>query len=323
VSGPLGSASGGRGQTPPVLSSDPLLDDDASSLAEESTPLLDASVVDDAMLVASDPVELDAVVLLASLLDAVGGPAVESLPLLDPSCSGSSAAHPSCKSTANATPCRREGQAIARIVRWLPVPSGNRPATVPRSMKIDTFLEAMIALAGSGVLASGCAKATRQSSEVPAAPTSDANASERECLHSEGCCGGHTRGDASCCQDQTDTRTADAKRDASTSAAWSRTWTVAPGEMAEINLELAAGDTMAARFSTDGGVLSWNVHSHEGNEAIIHAKGDAASGRPEHTAAKPGMYSFLWHNSSRTPVRLTVTLELGGAAKVHSTHPAE
>lgn len=92
--------------------------------------------------------------------------------------------------------------------------------------------------------------------------------------------------------------------------------------MAEINLELGAGDTMAATFSTDGAPLQWNVHSHEGSDAIIHARGEGASGELRHDAAKTGMYSFLWHNEQRAPVRLTVELT-SGSASVHSTHPAE
>lgn len=107
-----------------------------------------------------------------------------------------------------------------------------------------------------------------------------------------------------------------------TDTAWSRTWTVAPGDMAEINFELAAGATMAATFSTDGAALKWNVHSHEGREAIIHAEGEGAAGELRHTVTKDGMASFLWVNEGRAPVRLTVELT-SGAAEVHSTHPAE
>lgn len=104
--------------------------------------------------------------------------------------------------------------------------------------------------------------------------------------------------------------------------AWSRTWTIAPGDMAEINLELEAGDTMTARFSTDGAPCKWNVHSHEGSHAIIHAEGEGPSGELHHGAVKRGMYSFLWLNEGRASVRLTVELT-SGAGKVHSTHPAE
>lgn len=105
-------------------------------------------------------------------------------------------------------------------------------------------------------------------------------------------------------------------------AEWSRTWTIEPGRIAEVNLALAAGATMAATFSTDGAPLSWNVHSHEGDDAIIHAEGKDASGELRHVVTKGGMVSFLWINDGPAPVRLTVELTRGGG-RVHSTHPAD
>lgn len=104
--------------------------------------------------------------------------------------------------------------------------------------------------------------------------------------------------------------------------AWARRWVVAPGDMAEINVELAAGDTMAASFSTDGAALSWNVHSHRGDEAIIHDEGSDAAGTLRHAANEAGMVSFLWMNRGTTRVVLRIELVLGGTARVDSTHPA-
>jgi hypothetical protein len=103
---------------------------------------------------------------------------------------------------------------------------------------------------------------------------------------------------------------------------WTRRWVVAPGDMAEINVELAAGDTMAATFSADGAALSWNVHSHRGDEAIIHDEGSDATGTLRHTSKEAGMVSFLWMNRGAAPVVLRIDLVLGGTARVHSTHPA-
>lgn len=103
---------------------------------------------------------------------------------------------------------------------------------------------------------------------------------------------------------------------------WTRRWVVAPGDMAEINVELAAGDTMAATFSTDGAALSWNVHSHRGDEAIIHDEGSDATGTLRHASNEGGIVSFLWMNRGTTPVVLRIELALGGTARVHSTHPA-
>lgn len=194
-------------------------------------------------------------------------------------------------------------------------------------MKRRNILETLALLATTSAFITGCDKSGAQTTEVPAGQgaTPDAPATE-ECLHADGCCGGHTPGDASCGEDKAAPEAAGddppAKAEPAV-AAWTKTWTVAPGDMAEINLELAAGDTMAAKFTSEGGTLKWNVHSHEGEKAVIHAQGDDAKGAPGHTAAKAGMYSFLWKNAGKKPVTLTIELELGGSAKVHSTHPAE
>ena len=194
-------------------------------------------------------------------------------------------------------------------------------------MKFHHILETLALLATTGALVTGCDKSGPQTTEVPAgqgATTTGAPATG-ECLHADGCCGGHTPGDASCGEDKAGAKPAgdEPAKGEPAVAAWTKTWTVAPGDMAEINLELAAGDTMAAKFASDGGTLKWNVHSHEGDKAVIHAQGDDAKGEPGHTAAKAGMYSFLWKNAGKKPVQLTIDLELGGSAKVHSTHPAE
>lgn len=191
-------------------------------------------------------------------------------------------------------------------------------------MTIQSILETLALLAGAGVLLGACDKPA-QTTEVPAARATTTATGSEECLHADGCCGGHTPGDASCGESTAAAKTdhPDAGKGEPAAAAWTKTWTVAPGDMAEINLELAGGDTMAAKFSSDGGTLKWNVHSHEGDKAVIHAQGDDAEGEPGHTAAKAGMYSFLWKNAGKKPVQLTIVLELSGSAKVHSTHPAE
>lgn len=192
-------------------------------------------------------------------------------------------------------------------------------------MTLKDILETLGLLIGTGAALAGCSsKPSSHATEVPAAAqtTTSSPTDGEECLHSDGCCGGHTPGDATCGEGKAKADGGDPGSDPASTGAWSRTWTIAPGGMAEINLELAAGEAMTATFSTEGAPLKWNVHSHEGNEAVIHAQGSAASGEPRHVAAKAGMYSFLWMNDGAKPVRLTVMLE-EGASKVHSTHPAE
>jgi hypothetical protein len=78
---------------------------------------------------------------------------------------------------------------------------------------------------------------------------------------------------------------------------------------------------MRASFSTDGGTLEWNVHSHQGEKAVIHAQGSDPSGQPSFVAEQDGLYSFLWKNESDDPVQLKVELRIEGQGKVHSTVP--
>lgn len=173
-------------------------------------------------------------------------------------------------------------------------------------MTLHDRLEALAWLACIGVTSMACSKPAVPT-EAPTVPATSAAPTDGD---------DHARADAAASD-------ADgALAPATVTAEWSRTWTIAPGGMAEINLELEAGDTMAATFSTDGAPLQWNVHSHERGAALVHARGEDASGELRHDVHEAGMYSFLWWSEQQAPVRLTVVLT-HGAAKIHSTHPAE
>lgn len=98
-------------------------------------------------------------------------------------------------------------------------------------------------------------------------------------------------------------------------------WTVAPGAMAEVNVRLAIGARMAARYVAEGSAVTWNVHSHDASGTVIHLKGEGPKGAPAYTASAQGVYSFLWINSGGVPARIAVDLEIDGDGAVHSTHP--
>ena len=98
---------------------------------------------------------------------------------------------------------------------------------------------------------------------------------------------------------------------------------LAPGEFAEVNLEMAAGAATDAAFRATGGALEWNVHSHDGDEVATHAEGAGADGTVRFMAPRAGGYSYLWKNSGSAPVRLTVRLASQGAVHVRSIHPAD
>jgi len=98
---------------------------------------------------------------------------------------------------------------------------------------------------------------------------------------------------------------------------------LAPGEFAEVNLEMAAGAATDAAFRATGGALEWNVHSHDGDQVATHAEGTGADGTVRFMAPRAGGYSYLWKNSGSAPVRLTVRLASQGAVHVRSIHPAD
>jgi hypothetical protein len=154
--------------------------------------------------------------------------------------------------------------------------------------------------------AAGCRKSA-PATEIPTPATP-----REQCLHSEGCCGGHVEGDSSCGADK------GAATASATATAW--TWTVAPGTFAEVNVELGAGAKMVATF-TAAGEVAWNVHSHPDDEPLIHAEGRSKAGTQSFTADAAGTYSFLWMNDGKTAVDLSVELRIDGEGKVHSTHP--
>ena len=166
-------------------------------------------------------------------------------------------------------------------------------------------------------LALAC-KPAPEATEVPSLKTTHASA-EASCRHELGRCGGHLPGDDSCgaATPAPDDRAAAAPPAASPLR---KNLVLQPGEFAEINLEMGAGAVSTVEFSASGGPLAWNVHSHEGERAIIHDQGNTPAGSVRFTATKTGAYSYLWKNDGASPVQLEVNLGTTGSVKVHSVH---
>ena len=184
------------------------------------------------------------------------------------------------------------------------------------STRTFTTLFGVLSVAALGA----CDKRDKQTTEVPGATaTTSTPSGDGECLHSEGCCGGHTEGDGSCGAAKAGA-VSDSDVASATSEAQRFEWTVEPGKFAEINVELAKGTEMTASFEADG-PLAWNVHSHPGDKPTIHAEGTDAKAKPAFTAEAGGPYSYLWANKGSKPVKLVVELRFAGGGKVHSTHP--
>lgn len=177
-------------------------------------------------------------------------------------------------------------------------------------MRTSDILLVLSALAGGGL---ACApRAVPDATEVPTGPRRQ---SEASCRHELGRCGGHKPGDGACGATAPGGPAPDAAR------ALFDDVIIEPGKFAEINLEMPEGSSTEVEFHAMGGALEWNVHSHDGDNVVIHAEGAAAAGKVRFAAPRAGLFSYLWKNAGASPVRLTARLTANGAVRVHSLHP--
>lgn len=177
-------------------------------------------------------------------------------------------------------------------------------------MRTSDIILVLSALAGGGL---ACApKATHDATEVP---TGTPPRSEASCRHELGRCGGHKPGDGACGATAPGAPAHDAAH------AIFDDVLIEPGKFAEINLEMPEGSSTEVEFHATGGPLEWNVHSHEGDNAVIHAEGAAVEGKVRFAAPRAGLFSYLWKNAGAAPVRLTARLATNGGVRVHSLHP--
>jgi hypothetical protein len=174
-------------------------------------------------------------------------------------------------------------------------------------MRTSDILLVLGALASSSL---SCASKTSDATEVPARPPWDG--ADASCRHELGRCGGHTPGDGACGGASESAGPASPLEDVA----------VEPGKIAEINLEMSKGAIAEIEFVGVGGPLEWNVHSHDGDNVVIHAEGTGADGKVKFAAPRAGGFSYLWKNAGATVVRLTTRLSSTGTVRVHSVHPA-
>lgn len=106
-------------------------------------------------------------------------------------------------------------------------------------------------------------------------------------------------------------------RKASSHKHQSRDMVVQPGKFAEVNVRMAAKATVSAQFNADA-PLAWDTHSHPAGKTTYHSKGNGASGKLAITADKQDVYSFLWKNEGKKPVKLRVELDLPRGTEVDS-----
>lgn len=177
----------------------------------------------------------------------------------------------------------------------------------------------ILGLLAGGQLVAGC-KPAAEATEVPSAKTGAKG--EASCRHELGRCGGHVPGDGAC-GGSTEVPAGPDHHDAATAHEVLAGIVVEPGKFAEVNLQMAKGSTATVEFTSSGGALSWNIHSHVDDRAVIHNEGAAAAGTVRFVAQSDGAFSYLWKNDGTVPVTLTAKLQSEGAVNVHSVHPAK
>lgn len=171
-----------------------------------------------------------------------------------------------------------------------------------------------------GVLATSTLTACKATPDAVEVPTQAPGGSEASCRHELGRCGGHKPGDGACGAESRPSAGEASKpvpQDVFTAIV------IEPGKFAEINLEMAKGAAVTVEFISSGAPVAWNVHSHVGDQAVIHAEGSSASDTIRFVAERDGAFSYLWQNKGTGPMTLDVKLRAEGPVRLHSTHPAK
>jgi hypothetical protein len=100
------------------------------------------------------------------------------------------------------------------------------------------------------------------------------------------------------------------------------TWRLPPGHFVEVELELGPGAEARARFTTEGGVVDWDVHSHPAAGLQVYAQGRGPSGDVPFRPPAPGRYFYLWQNPDLAAlVSLRVEVTLTGDARLVAPRP--
>jgi hypothetical protein len=99
-------------------------------------------------------------------------------------------------------------------------------------------------------------------------------------------------------------------------------WRLPPGRFVEVELELGPGAEAGARFTAEGGVVDWDVHSHPAAGLHVYVQGRGTSGEVPFRPPAPGRYFYLWQNPDLAVfVSLQVEVTLTGEARLVSPRP--
>jgi hypothetical protein len=174
-------------------------------------------------------------------------------------------------------------------------------------MDIKTIAALLSSLAGAPLLV-GCTKPP--AAEPPELPASEDPQDPEDPALGEHACGNHAEG-------------ACGSAAADEAPPTSRSLSIAPGEFAEVNLEMVAGSTVVLVFSGGSPDIDWDIHSHgPAGETTIHHSGRGGRGTIEFEPDFAGGFSMLWKNNGSTATPLDVQVGLHEGVSIHSWIPA-
>jgi hypothetical protein len=88
-------------------------------------------------------------------------------------------------------------------------------------------------------------------------------------------------------------------------------FTLAPGETAEVKLAMSEGDQAEYAWSAEGGRINFDLHAHGGGDSVTYEKGRGATGGEGGILAPfAGEHGWFWRN--RDDAAITVTMRLRG-----------
>ncbi len=87
------------------------------------------------------------------------------------------------------------------------------------------------------------------------------------------------------------------------------TFTLEPGDTAEIKLTMAAGDVAEYAWTAEGGRGNFDLHAHSGGESIDYERGSGATdGEGSIEAPFAGDHGWFWRNRDSTPINMTINV---------------
>lgn len=101
--------------------------------------------------------------------------------------------------------------------------------------------------------------------------------------------------------------------------ATSRSFTVAPGEFVDLNVNFAADASIGVAYCGASETTTWKVIAFAPNgEVSIFDRGRGPAGKLIFTAPAAGHWSVRWTNGGATTITLDAAVDLGDGATLHS-----